>query len=85
MSAPAVEQLLARLYTDEAFRRRFLDAPLQTALDRGLDPAEAQAFAAIDRDGLRLAAHSYAHKRAAHAGKRGGSLRSRLARLLGSA
>lgn len=70
MSAPAVEQLLARLYTDEEYRRRFLAAPFETATRAGLGPAEAQALAAIDRYGLVMAAHSYAHKRMAHTGKR---------------
>ena len=72
MSAAAVELLLARLYTDAAFRRRFLSAPEQTARQAGLDDVEAQALAAIDRAGLELAAQSYGHKRAAHAGRRHG-------------
>jgi hypothetical protein len=70
MSAAAMEELLARLYTDDALRRRFLSAPEETARQAGLDAEEAQAFAAIDRGDLGLAAQSYAHKRAAHAGRR---------------
>ncbi len=64
MSAPAVEQLLAQLYTDAAIRRRFIANPREVARLGGLDAAEAQAMAAIDLADLRLAARSYAHKRA---------------------
>lgn len=81
MSASVIEQLLARLYTDEDFRRVFLAAPLEMALAAGLDSAEAQALAAIDRDGLAMAAHSYAHKRAAHSRKSSGIRAGLLRRL----
>lgn len=63
MSAQAVETLLARLYSDERYRRRFLEAPQEAARAAGLDDAEAAALAAIDRVGLELAADSYARKR----------------------
>ncbi len=64
MSAPAVERMLARLYSDEAYRRAFVDAPLDAARRAGLDDDEARALAAMDRCALALAAQSYAHKRA---------------------
>jgi hypothetical protein len=67
MSAQAVETLLARLYSEPQYRRTFLQAPRQTARAAGLDEAEAQALARIDRVGLELAAESYARKRAGRA------------------
>ena len=63
MTGPGFEIMLARLYTDVAFRARFLAAPKQVALSEGLTPAEAEAIAAIDRDGLELAAESFEIKR----------------------
>ena len=63
MTGPKFEFALARLYTDKAFRARFLAAPEQVALDKGLSPVEATALAAIDREGLELAAHSFEKKR----------------------
>jgi hypothetical protein len=85
VSAPAMERLLARLYTDAALRRRFVAEPLEVARQAGLDAAEARAFAAIDREGLVLAARSYAHKRAgrARAGGIGKRLLGAMRRLLG--
>ena len=55
--------VLARLYTDAKFRARFLAAPEEVSLAEGLTPAEAQSLAAIDREGLELAAHSFEKKR----------------------
>ena len=63
MTGPRFEILLARLYTDAAFRTRFLADPEQVALAEGLSPAEAQALATIDREGLELAATSFSKKR----------------------
>src|SRR5207253_5798844 len=63
MSAPAVETLLARLYTDPDLRREFLADPRRVAREAGLDSQEIDAFAAIDRLGLGLAAESYQRKR----------------------
>lgn len=80
MSAPAVERMLARLYSDEVYRRAFVDAPLDVAHRAGLDDDEAQALAAMDRCALALAAQSYAHKRAGR-GRLG--LLHRIAALLG--
>ena len=64
MSAPALEALLARLYTDDDVRAQFLAAPLAYARAAGLDEAEASALVAIDRAGLEMAAASIGHKRA---------------------
>ena len=66
MSSPALEAYLAVLYTDDAKRHAFLQAPQAQALLHGLSPQEAEAMAAIDRIGLRMAAASFQHKRAAH-------------------
>lgn len=70
MSSRRFEALLARLYTDDGFRRRFLADPRTTAGDAGLDGAEVEALVAIDRVGLELAARSFAHKRAARRPRR---------------
>ena len=66
MSADAVEKLLARLYTDEDFLEEFLCAPTVTARANGLDEEEARSFSDLNATDLRLAAHSYARKRARH-------------------
>ena len=58
-----VERFLARLYTDDALRTRFLAAPLAEARLAGFAPDDAQRIARIDRVGLQLAAASFAHKR----------------------
>jgi hypothetical protein len=64
MSA-AFEALLARIYVEAEARARFLADPRGEAARAGLDVAEQEALAAIDRVGLRLAAHSFARKRSA--------------------
>jgi hypothetical protein len=63
MSHQAVEILLAKLYTDERFRREFNADPRATALREGLDENEAASVASMDPSGIELAAESYAHKR----------------------
>jgi len=84
VNAAALEVFLARLYTDEPLRAAFLAEPAGVARRAGLDEDAVQALARIDRDGLRLAADSYAAKRAAHSGKRRGSgLLRQLRNLLG--
>lgn len=80
MSAGNVENLLARLYTDARFREAFLSDPAGSARAQGLDATQIEALRNIDRDGLELAARSYAQKRAAHG--RGGRRTAWLARLL---
>jgi hypothetical protein len=70
MSAQAVEQLLASLYTDAGVRDAFFADPLSVARDFGLDDTQAQALAGIDREAVELAARCYAAKRESHASKR---------------
>ena len=65
MSAQKLEAYLARLYTDENARRRFLAEPEGEAQQAGLNRQEAAALKAVDRVGLELAAASFARKRAA--------------------
>ncbi len=65
MSRPAFEEFLARLYTDAELRAAFLADPAGVARSAALTDAEIAALAAIDRQGLALAANSFAHKRAA--------------------
>ena len=69
MSSPALETLLARLYTDDVLRAAFLLEPLAQALQHGLSPQEAEAMAAMDRIGLQMAAASYRAKRAGRGGQ----------------
>ena len=57
------QAVLARLYVDDRARERFLSDPATAARGLGLAPAQANALAAIDREGLRLAASSFARKR----------------------
>jgi hypothetical protein len=66
MSAMTLEAYLARLYTDAAARERFLADPVGEARQAGLDEADAIAMRDIDQAGLRMAATSYANKRAQH-------------------
>ncbi len=80
MSAANLESFLARLYTDARLREVFLADPARATRGKGLDDSEIEALRQIDRAGLELAAHSYAHKRAAHA--RPNQSRSWIARLL---
>jgi hypothetical protein len=65
MSSPHIEALLARLYTDDVALAAFLRSPVETARVFGLDAAGAAALAAVDRDGMVMAAASYGAKRAA--------------------
>lgn len=64
MSSPALEEFLARLYTDERTLDAFLHAPAETARAAGLDPAEVLALLGADRIGLVMAAASFRAKRA---------------------
>src|ERR1700736_3085500 len=56
MSSPALEEFLARLYTDEAALCAFLSTPTETAGAAALDHAEISALAEADRTGLVMAA-----------------------------
>ncbi len=63
MTTPAFEVFLARLYTDAAALERFLRDPHGEARNAGLTGAEQEALAAVDRDSLAAAAHSFERKR----------------------
>jgi len=63
VSDAKLEAVLARLYTDAAFREAFLAHPADTARAAGLQARDVDELARIDREGLELAARSYAHKR----------------------
>lgn len=63
MSSPALEVLLARLYVEPWLREAFLSDPERVAREAGLDSAACAALRRIDREGLKLAADSYARKR----------------------
>src|SRR5262245_56181568 len=60
-----LERFLACLYTDDAMRDQFHSNPLHTTSLWGLSREQAQSVAGIDRDGLELAAASFARKKAA--------------------
>ncbi len=64
MSTATLEMTLAQLYTDDEFRERFLQNPADAIAPIALSDAERSALVSIDRDGLMLAAASYARKRA---------------------
>ena len=76
---PDVQHFLARLYTDDAFRERFIADPVRVSLDEGFSREEAAKLAAVDGEALELAARGFASKKAK--GKRqkakgiGGALR----------
>lgn len=72
-----IETFLARLYTDPVLLEAFLASPAEVAGAAGLAPADAAAMNAADLTGLRMAALSFARKRASHRPKR----RTRLQRL----
>lgn len=79
MSAQALEAFLARLYTDADARRDFLADPRGSAARAELEPSEVDGLAAIDRDGLELAARSFEKKRAAREPRRSAWTRRLLA------
>jgi hypothetical protein len=64
MTGAAFEAFLARLYADERSLARFLADPGGEAARASLTDAETAAMLAVDRASLRLAADSFAHKRA---------------------
>jgi len=63
--SPGFEAFLARLYVDADLREAFLADPERVARAAALRADEVAALVAIDREGLALAATSFAHKRAA--------------------
>jgi hypothetical protein len=66
-----LERFLARVYVDETTRRRFLADPVGEAVRAGLDPSDAASMVSIDREGIELAAASFAKKRAKRASASG--------------
>ncbi len=60
-----LESLLARLLTDDAFRRQFQRDPAAVAKQAGLSAEECAAVAAMPMQDLKTAAWSFGHKRAA--------------------
>ena len=74
---PEFEAFLARLYTDTEVRRRFLQDPRGEAARSGMSAAECDALERVDRDGLELAARSFAQKRARKKQRSAWSWRSR--------
>jgi len=63
VTSPLFEEILARLYCDDAFRAQFLRDPSAVLATIALSAAECTALRDIDRVGLQLAAESYAAKR----------------------
>ncbi len=64
MGLAQTQTLLARLYTDAELRREFFDAPAAVADSFGLQGAEAQRLAAIDKVEVEAFARSLVGKRA---------------------
>ena len=63
MSAQSFEITLARLYTNPAFRKGFLENPKKALSDCDLTASECQDLLDIDKAGLLLASRSFYHKR----------------------
>src|SRR5262249_50282422 len=59
-----IAPFLAALYTDQSFRDRFVRDARTAALDAGLSEDEVRELARMDMESLRLAARSFAKKRA---------------------
>jgi hypothetical protein len=70
MSAQKFEAFLAKLYVDDQARSRFLADPRRETLNAGLTENECAALEKIDLVGLKLAAASFARKRASHPPKK---------------
>ena len=58
MSSPRFEAFLAKIYTDEKARKKFLADPRAEALRAGLSESEVDAMEQIDRIGLELTVRS---------------------------
>jgi hypothetical protein len=58
-----LERFLACLYTDEAMRTQFYSNPRLVTSLWGLSREQAQSMAGLDREGLQLAAASFARKK----------------------
>jgi hypothetical protein len=64
MSASLFEAFLAKLYTDQSARAKFLADPRGESIKAGLTANEIEALESIDQVGLELLAQSLKHKRA---------------------
>ena len=63
-TSPAFEALLARLYSDDAMRLRFLRGPAEAlAVTPGLTPGEVDALCSMDLVGLAMAGENFRRKR----------------------
>jgi pantoate kinase len=71
MSSPALEEFLARLYTDEPALAEFLRRPAEIARAAGLSDAEVLALDGADHIGLVMAAKSFHAKRQRRRNRRG--------------
>jgi hypothetical protein len=60
---PDVQHFLARLYTDDALRARFIADRAGVAREEGFGEAECTRLAAVDVEALDLAARGFARKR----------------------
>ena len=60
----SLEAFLARIYVDQTARENFLADPRGEATRAGLTPHEVEDVVNIDREGLKLFAHSLSHKKA---------------------
>jgi len=63
MTGRQLEELLARLYSDDGFARAVLADPEDAARAAGLDDEARALLASIDRVGLELATRAFAAKR----------------------
>lgn len=68
MTTPAFEAYLTKLYVDREARAEFLADPRAAAGRAGLNDAECDSLAAIDRTGLEMAAVSFERKRRGNTG-----------------
>ena len=66
MSTADVETFLARLYTDDDLRSRFLRSPHEVLSRENFNAQQCAALAAIDPSELILASDSYRQKRTRH-------------------
>ena len=63
MSETRLEAFLAKIYTDQNVRERFLLDPRKEAAHAGLTPGETESLMNIDRVGLQLFAASLERKK----------------------
>jgi hypothetical protein len=63
MSESRLEAFLAKIYTDQNVRERFLIDPRNEAAQAGLTPGEIESLVNIDRVGLQLFAASLERKK----------------------